>query len=203
MACIVPASAQSHKTPSSAPETWGTHCITELAPLFREAILLAQMNQFTSATDATSSNAPRKPSARNSKHQATHPVASRKPDAAGFKYSAAEAAAIAVGQTAGANRQDHRLRSAQDLSTMDPGWPEATAVAVKDGRILSVGTLKDLKPWLDRFPHEIDKHFQEPGDLSRLRRGARPSRDGIGRHQLHPPVLLPLEKSLWSPTSRV
>ncbi len=35
----------SHKTPSGAPETWGTYCITELAPLFREAIQLAQANQ--------------------------------------------------------------------------------------------------------------------------------------------------------------
>ena len=48
---------------------------------------------------------------------------------------------------------------ARKIVTMDPGWPTATAVAVKDGRILSVGTLEDLKPWLDRFPYEIDKRF--------------------------------------------
>jgi predicted amidohydrolase YtcJ len=33
---------------------------------------------------------------------------------------------------------------------MDPGWPEATAVAVQGGRVLSVGrTMDDLAPWLD------------------------------------------------------
>ena len=42
----------SHKTPSGAPETWGTYCITELAPLFREAIQLAQANQ-SSGGDTT------------------------------------------------------------------------------------------------------------------------------------------------------
>ncbi|WGG59097.1 hypothetical protein [Brucella intermedia] len=50
--------------------------------------------------------------------------------------------------------------TARKIVTMDPGWPEATAVAVKDGKILSVGTLDDLKPWLDKYPHKIDKQFQ-------------------------------------------
>jgi predicted amidohydrolase YtcJ len=50
--------------------------------------------------------------------------------------------------------------TARKIVTMDPGWPEATAVAVKDGKILSVGTLEDLKPWLDRYPHKIDKQFE-------------------------------------------
>ena len=48
---------------------------------------------------------------------------------------------------------------ARKIVTMDPGWPSATAVAVKDGRILSVGTLEDLQPWLKRYPYEIDKRF--------------------------------------------
>jgi hypothetical protein len=51
--------------------------------------------------------------------------------------------------------------TARKIVTMDPGWPEATAVAVQDGRILSVGTLDDLQPWLRRFPHTI------PDDSSR------------------------------------
>ncbi|MBM3544938.1 MAG: amidohydrolase [Alphaproteobacteria bacterium] len=42
---------------------------------------------------------------------------------------------------------------------MDPGWPEASAVAVQNGRIISVGSLVDLKPWLDKFPHDIDDRF--------------------------------------------
>ena len=40
--------------------------------------------------------------------------------------------------------------TARKIVTMDPGWPEATAVAVQGGRILSVGrTMDDLAPWLD------------------------------------------------------
>jgi predicted amidohydrolase YtcJ len=50
---------------------------------------------------------------------------------------------------------------AKKFVTMDPGWPEATAVAVQNGRILSVGSLDDLKPWLDKFPHDIDQRFAD------------------------------------------
>lgn len=50
---------------------------------------------------------------------------------------------------------------AKNFVTMDPGWPEATAVAVQNGRILSVGSLDDLKPWLDKFPHDIDDRFAD------------------------------------------
>jgi hypothetical protein len=50
---------------------------------------------------------------------------------------------------------------AKKIVTMDPGWPEATAVAVQNGRILSVGSLDDLKPWLDKFPHDIDDRFAD------------------------------------------
>jgi predicted amidohydrolase YtcJ len=50
---------------------------------------------------------------------------------------------------------------AKKIVTMDRGWPVATAVAVKDGRILSVGSLAELKPWLDRGPHTIDRTFAE------------------------------------------
>jgi predicted amidohydrolase YtcJ len=51
--------------------------------------------------------------------------------------------------------------TAKKIITMNPGWPEATAVAVRDGKIISVGTLEDLKPWLDKFPHVIDKTFKD------------------------------------------
>src|ERR1700742_1303086 len=50
--------------------------------------------------------------------------------------------------------------TARKIVTMDPGWPEATAVAVMDGKILSVGTLADLKPYLDKYPHTIDRQFE-------------------------------------------
>jgi hypothetical protein len=48
---------------------------------------------------------------------------------------------------------------ARKIVTMDPGWPLATAVAVQDGRVLSVGSLADLEPWLARFPHTLDRRF--------------------------------------------
>jgi predicted amidohydrolase YtcJ len=51
--------------------------------------------------------------------------------------------------------------TAKKIVTMDPGWPEATAVAVQNGRILSVGTLEDLQPWLQRFPYTIDRRFEQ------------------------------------------
>ncbi len=50
---------------------------------------------------------------------------------------------------------------ARKIVTMNPGWPIATAVAVRDGRILSVGSLDDLKPWLDKSPHIIDRTFAD------------------------------------------
>jgi predicted amidohydrolase YtcJ len=50
---------------------------------------------------------------------------------------------------------------AKKIITMDPAWPTATAVAVKDGKILSVGSLEDLKPWLTKFPYKIDKTFEQ------------------------------------------
>ncbi len=50
---------------------------------------------------------------------------------------------------------------AKKIVTMDPGWPTAMAVAVKDGRVLSVGSLDDLKPWLDKHPYTIDRTFAD------------------------------------------
>jgi predicted amidohydrolase YtcJ len=49
--------------------------------------------------------------------------------------------------------------TARKIVTMDPGWPEATAVAVQNGRIISVATLDELKPWINKFPHQIDRRF--------------------------------------------
>ncbi len=48
---------------------------------------------------------------------------------------------------------------AKKIITMDPMLPEATAVAVRNGKILSVGSLNDLKPWLSKLPYTIDKTF--------------------------------------------
>lgn len=48
---------------------------------------------------------------------------------------------------------------AKKIVTMDPSIPNATAVAVADGRILSVGSLEDMKPWTDKYSTKIDRQF--------------------------------------------
>jgi predicted amidohydrolase YtcJ len=59
--------------------------------------------------------------------------------------------------------KDHTITvfTARKIITMDPGWPEATVVAVRDGKILSVGSsMDDLKPWLNKIPYKVDNTFQ-------------------------------------------
>lgn len=53
-----------------------------------------------------------------------------------------------------------KVFTARHIRTMDPGRPIADAVAVKDGRIVSVGTLEAMRPWLAREPHKIDRQFE-------------------------------------------
>src|SRR5215472_17301306 len=48
---------------------------------------------------------------------------------------------------------------ARRIITMDPGRPTASAIAVRDGRILSVGTIESMQPWLRRYSHTIDETF--------------------------------------------
>lgn len=48
---------------------------------------------------------------------------------------------------------------ARKIVTMERGQPEATAVAVRDGRILDVGSLEHFAPWLGDRPHRIDRRF--------------------------------------------
>jgi predicted amidohydrolase YtcJ len=50
---------------------------------------------------------------------------------------------------------------AKKIITMDSAWPQATAVAVQGGKILSVGSLDDLKPWLSRYAYTIDNTFAD------------------------------------------
>ncbi|MDG4890065.1 MULTISPECIES: amidohydrolase [unclassified Mesorhizobium] len=54
-----------------------------------------------------------------------------------------------------------RVYQAKKIITMDPGRPEASAVAVRDGRIVSVGTMETIKPWLERYPHVVDDTFAD------------------------------------------
>lgn len=41
-----------------------------------------------------------------------------------------------------------RVFTAERIHTMDPGRSHATAVAVADGSIVSVGSLESMQPWL-------------------------------------------------------
>ncbi|WP_419923109.1 amidohydrolase [Candidatus Poriferisodalis sp.] len=47
------------------------------------------------------------------------------------------------------------------IHTMDLGRPEARAVAVSDGRIVSVGTMESMQPWLRRYPYDIDDRYAD------------------------------------------
>ncbi|GAB2508400.1 amidohydrolase [Microbulbifer agarilyticus] len=50
--------------------------------------------------------------------------------------------------------------TAKKIYTMDPARPEATAIAVLDGKVLSTGTLESMKPWLTRYKHTVDKRLE-------------------------------------------
>jgi len=51
--------------------------------------------------------------------------------------------------------------TAKKIITMNDSWPEGTAVAVRDGIILEVGSLDTLKPWLESDDHQIDNRFAD------------------------------------------
>jgi predicted amidohydrolase YtcJ len=48
--------------------------------------------------------------------------------------------------------------SARKIITMNASRPTATHVAVRDGRILGVGSLEELKGW---GPHGVDDRFAD------------------------------------------
>ncbi len=52
-----------------------------------------------------------------------------------------------------------KVFTAARIHTMDEGRPTADAVAVAEGKIVSVGSLESMQPWLRRIPHEIDDSF--------------------------------------------
>lgn len=60
----------------------------------------------------------------------------------------------------GANMADIRVFTARAIHTMDPSLPTATAIATRDGRIVEVGTLDSLQPWLRHHEHTIDRTFE-------------------------------------------
>ncbi len=49
---------------------------------------------------------------------------------------------------------------AKSIITMNASMPRAEAVAVRDGRIIEVGTLESLQPWLSKYDHKIDEQFK-------------------------------------------
>ena len=50
---------------------------------------------------------------------------------------------------------------AKTIHTMDAGWPSATAVAVRGGKILGVGSLDDVKLYLGKTPFTTDETFKD------------------------------------------
>ncbi|MGY9073618.1 MAG: amidohydrolase [Acidimicrobiales bacterium] len=56
---------------------------------------------------------------------------------------------------------DLRVFTAAQIQTMDPGRPQAQAVAVSGGRIVSVGSLESMQPWLRRHDHVIDDRYSD------------------------------------------
>jgi predicted amidohydrolase YtcJ len=50
---------------------------------------------------------------------------------------------------------------AKKIYTMDPGRPEADAIAVLDGKVLSTGTMESMKPWLSRYKYKVDDTLKD------------------------------------------
>ena len=51
--------------------------------------------------------------------------------------------------------------TARTILTMNPSQPRATAVAVRDGDIVEVGSPESLRPWLDAHEHRFDHSFRQ------------------------------------------
>ena len=50
---------------------------------------------------------------------------------------------------------------ARTVRTMEPSLPVAEAVAVRDGRIVEVGNLETMRPWLESHSLEVDDTFKD------------------------------------------
>ncbi len=50
---------------------------------------------------------------------------------------------------------------AKEIVTMNASMPTATAVAVRDDRIVEMGSLASLQPWLTMHDYEIDDTFRD------------------------------------------
>lgn len=56
---------------------------------------------------------------------------------------------------------DITVFTAKTIHTMCESAPQATAVAVRNGRILEAGSLETLTPWLEAHDHKIDRRFED------------------------------------------
>ena len=56
--------------------------------------------------------------------------------------------------------KDVTVYTAKKVYTMNPTTPNADAVAVLDGRVLSVGSLASMKPWLSNYNYKVDNTFE-------------------------------------------
>jgi len=54
-----------------------------------------------------------------------------------------------------------KLYPARSVITMNPSLPRANAILVRDQRIVEVGDVTTMQPWLDRYDHEVDDRFAE------------------------------------------
>ncbi len=76
--------------------------------------------------------------------------------------------------------------TARQIRTMDPSLPTATAMAVRGDRIVEVGTLESLRPWLDAHEHVVDDRFADSALLPGL----------IDPH-VHPPLMALMLATEW------
>lgn len=151
-----------HDDVLKATENWGTYCITELAGMFREAVALNVKSGI--------SPKPEWIAAPDAGGQSKWPRVAVSPGVTTAGPDLGVARETPLGGAPGADPLKKApppsgkitVFTAKKFVTMDPGWPEATAVAVADGKILSVGvTFDDLKPWLDKYPYEVDGRFKD------------------------------------------
>ncbi|MDG2112376.1 MAG: amidohydrolase family protein, partial [Actinomycetota bacterium] len=56
---------------------------------------------------------------------------------------------------------DITVYTARKVRTMEASMPTAEAVAVRGDRIVEVGTVESMRPWLDAHDHEIDDTFRD------------------------------------------
>ncbi len=75
---------------------------------------------------------------------------------------------------------------AKTVITMDRSLPRAAAVAVANGRIVAVGSLKSMRPWLDARKHTIDRRFADAVVMP-----------GLIDNHLHPPLAALVLNTHW------